>query len=157
MVDREQRLAGGKGQRLAGHQPDHHPADQPRPRRCRHRIDIGEPHPGLGQHVRHHRRQPVDMGARRQFGHDAAEGAMRFVLRRDALARDAAVTVHQRHGGFIAGRFDTKDEHAPPLAGTQRGVDSAPVVVPVAIADVTGLRYSFIPVILPPFRSKRST
>jgi hypothetical protein len=42
------------------------------------------------------------MGACRQFGNDTAERAMRFILRRDALRRDGAITAHERHGGFIA-------------------------------------------------------
>src|SRR3546814_7611070 len=42
MIDRDQRLVRGVRERLAGDQPDHHPADQPRPGGRGDRIDVGE-------------------------------------------------------------------------------------------------------------------
>ena len=42
MIDRDQRLSRGQRQRLGRRQPHHHAADQPRPSRGRHRVDLSE-------------------------------------------------------------------------------------------------------------------
>ena len=47
MVDRDQRLARRQRQPLAGEQPDHHPADQPRPGGRGDRVDLADRDVGL--------------------------------------------------------------------------------------------------------------
>ena len=66
------------------------------------------------------------MGAGGEFGHDAAERAMRGVLAGDGLRDDGPVAAHQRDGGFVAGRFDTEDQaHARLVAAAAARVELA--------------------------------
>ena len=53
------------------------------------------------------------MRARRDLGHDAAEEAMRVLLRRDAGREDAPVAVEKRDGGLVAGRLEGEDDRPP--------------------------------------------
>ncbi len=110
MVDRDQRLVRGVRERLAGDEPDHHPADQPRSGGRGDRVDVGERHSGVGKHALDDRCEPVDMRARRDLGDDAAIGAMLGFLPRDALRQNAPLAVDERRRGFVAARFKAKDE-----------------------------------------------
>ena len=87
MVDRQQRLVARHRQRLGGDQPDHHPADQPRPGGRRDRVAHRRAQPGLVEHPLDQRRQPLGMGARGDLGHHPAVGRVGLVLRGDAPAR----------------------------------------------------------------------
>ena len=49
VIDRDQRLAAGHRQRLAGHQTDHHPADQPRPGGGGDAVNVPQLHAGVRQ------------------------------------------------------------------------------------------------------------
>ena len=51
VVDRDQRLARGKAQSFADHQPDHHPADQPGTGGGGHGVHVGDRNVGLGEHL----------------------------------------------------------------------------------------------------------
>ena len=53
-------------------------------------IDIGQRHPGIGQHFGDQRRQPLDMRARGDFGHHPAIGPVRLVLRGNPLRQNDA-------------------------------------------------------------------
>ena len=105
MVDRQQGLVGGHGQRLARHQPNHHPADQPRPGGGGNRVDLIQPQPGVGQRRFDKWGQPLGVGARGNLGHHPAIGAMFGILAGDPLGEHGAVFTHQRGGGFIARAF----------------------------------------------------
>ncbi len=50
------------------------------------------------------------MGAGGDFRHHPAIRRVFGILTGDPLGQDRTVTAHQRHGGFIAARFDTEDD-----------------------------------------------
>ena len=110
MIDRDQRLVRGVGERLAGDQPDHHPADQPGTGGRGDGIDVGERHAGIGEHPGDDRGEAVDMRARGDFGDDPAKGAMLGLLPRDAVRQNAPIAVDKRRRGFVAARFKAEDE-----------------------------------------------
>ncbi len=110
VIDRDQRLARRMRQRLAGDEPDHHPADQPRPRRRRDRIDIGQRNASIGQRRRDQRAQHLDMRARGDFGHHAAIRPVRRLLPRKPVRQDTAIRGDEGGGGFVAARFKAEDE-----------------------------------------------
>ena len=121
MVDRDQRLAGGNRQSLAGEQGDHHPADQPRPGGGGDGIDLADRDIGLGQHLADQPGQDFDMGARGDFGHHPAERAMRLILPDHRLGEDLPVAADQRRGAVVARGFETEDErHACSFASSGR-------------------------------------
>ncbi len=74
MVDGDERLADRKRDPLGRHQPDNDPADQARSRGGRHAVEVPDGHPRLRKRPRDERIDNLDMGARRDFRHDAAEG-----------------------------------------------------------------------------------
>ena len=110
MVDRDQRLVRGVRERLAGHQSDHHSADQAGPGGRCNGIDFGERHAGIGEHAGDDRCQPVDMRARRDFGNDPTERTVLGLLPGDAVRQDAPIASDERRCGFVAARFKAKDE-----------------------------------------------
>jgi hypothetical protein len=105
MVDRDERLACGVCQRLAGDEPDHHATDQPRAGGGGDRIDVAQSDAGVGERAFDQRHQRLDMRARGDFGHHAAERTMRGFLAGKAVRQDAAVAGDERRCRFIAGGF----------------------------------------------------
>ena len=110
MVDRDQRLAGGEGERLAGDEPDHHPADQARPGGRRDRVDLGEADAGFVQRRFDQRRQHLDMGARRDLRDHAAERAVRGLLPGQLMGENRPVGAHHGGGGLVATGFKAEDQ-----------------------------------------------
>ena len=114
MVDRDQRLARGHRQRLGRHQPDHHPADQPRPGGRGNGIDIIQRQPRISQRSGDQGRQPHRMGARGNLRHNPAIGRVLGVLRGDPLGKnpppDTSVIGHQRRRRLVARGFDTQNQ-----------------------------------------------
>ena len=88
VVDGDQGLVRGHGQRLGTDQPDHHPADETRPGGGGDSVHIGQGEAAIRQCGGDQRGKPLDMGARGDFRHDAAIGAMGLVLRGDMLRKD---------------------------------------------------------------------
>ena len=88
MIDGEERLVVREGQRLGGHHAHHHAADQARPAGRGDAVEIGETEACLGQRILD---QPVDaleMGARGDLRHHAAEAAMLGQLAVDDIGQD---------------------------------------------------------------------
>ena len=110
MVDRDQRLARRQREPLAGEQPDHHPADQARPGGRGDGVDLAERDVGLGQHLPDQPGQDLDMGARGDLGHDAAERPVRLVLPDHRLGEDLPVAGDQRRRAVVAGGFEAEDQ-----------------------------------------------
>ncbi len=110
MVDRDQRLACGMRQRLAGDEADHDAADQPRSGGRGDRIDVVQAQPALHQRLFDQRHQPVDMRARGDFGDDAAIGRMAVGLPGERLRQYPPVGCDQRRCGFVAARFYPEDD-----------------------------------------------
>jgi hypothetical protein len=111
MVHRDQRLARGVCERLAGDQPDHHPTDQPRPRGRGDRIDIGQRQLRIGQGRDDQRLQCLDMRARGDLGDYAAERRVRRFLPQQPMRQDLTVAGDERGGSFVAGGFDAENDH----------------------------------------------
>ena len=111
MVDRDQRLARGKREPLAGEQSDHHSADQPRAGRRRDSVDVANRHPGLGKHLFNQPGQDLDMGAGGNLRHHAAVGLVGAVLADYGLRQDAPVAGDERDSTVVAGRFKAQNNH----------------------------------------------
>ena len=109
MVDGDQRLVGGHGQRLGGNQPDHYPANQPRPGGGGHGIDIGEGEASIGERGGNQRGKALNMGAGGDLGHHSAIRAVGLVLRGNVLREDHPSVGHHCRGGFVARRFDAQN------------------------------------------------
>ena len=80
----------------------------------RRQLDTGFRQRALDQQVQH-----LDMGARCDFRHHAAEGRVLVGLRQHDIRQDAAAPVRiardHRRRGLVAGRFDAEHDH-PRLA-----------------------------------------
>ena len=105
VVDRDERLARRQGEPLARQQPDHHAADQSRPRGRGDRVDVGNRQIGLGEHLPHEIGQHFDMCARGDFGHHPAERPMPLGLSDDRLREDLPVGRDERRRAVVAGGF----------------------------------------------------
>ena len=115
MVDRHERLGGGERQRLAGGEPDDDAADQAGPGGGRDAVEIGEFHLRLGERPRDDRVDDLDMGARGDLRHHAAEGGMFGDLAQHLVRQDFAAAVRPAadHGRrrLVAGRLDSQNAH----------------------------------------------
>ena len=115
MVHRDQRRIVHHRDRLRGGQPDDHAADQAGTggggdRRKLRKADAGFLHGAVDDAVEH-----VDMGARGDLRHHAAEGGMLLGLRAHDIGQDPPrpVALALDHGGcgFIAGGLDSQHQH----------------------------------------------
>ena len=109
MVDRDQRLARGERQPLAGEQRDHHAANQARARRRGNRVDFREGQLRLIQHAPNEAGQDLDMGSGGDLRHNAAIGLVRPRLSDDGLREDAPIAGDQRRGAVVARRFQAQN------------------------------------------------
>ena len=73
-------------------------------------IDLIERHIRVRQRRFDQWRQGFHMGAGGDFRHDAAIGAVRLFLRGQPMRQYSAVGRHQCRCGFIAARFQAKDD-----------------------------------------------
>jgi len=127
MIDGEEGLVVGEGQRLGRHHPHHYTADQAGPAGGGNAVELGEIEAGDGQGVLD---QPVDaleMGARGDFRHHAAEAAMLGQLAINHIGQDLAERSIARgaadgwrfddgDGRFVAACFNSHHTHACLLA-----------------------------------------
>ena len=115
VVDRVERLAGGRGQRLRRHQPDDQPADQAGTGGGGDRIDIGEPDAGIGERRLDNAVERLDMGARRDLGNDAAERRMLLDLAEHDVGQDVRPATGAKRDdgcrGLVAARLDPENPH----------------------------------------------
>ena len=74
VVDGEEGQGVDGGDRLRHHHADDHPADQPRPGGGGDAVEVRETEAGLRHGVRDQPVQVLEVGARRDLGHHAAEG-----------------------------------------------------------------------------------
>lgn len=116
MIDGNERTSDRMGERLARHQPHHHPANQPWAGGCSNGIHIRQRHARLGQRLFHQRRHHLHMRARRDFGDDATKGPMMRLLRCQTMRQNLTIAGDQRGCCFIAAGFKAKNEcHCPSL------------------------------------------
>ena len=117
MIDGEERLVLGEGQRLGGHDAHHHAADQARPAGRGDPVEIGQIELRLSERLDHQPVEPLEMGARGDLGHHAAETAMLGHLAVDDIGQDAAnrsISRRRFDDGdrrFVAARFDAQHAH----------------------------------------------
>ena len=90
VVDRDEWLSGREGDAFSGHQSDQDPADQTRPRGCGDAVKLFRPDPRFEQRACDQRIDDLDVGARRDFRHDAAEGGMRRNLAHHFVGKNFA-------------------------------------------------------------------
>jgi hypothetical protein len=115
MVDRDQRRIVHHCDRFGGGEADDDAADQAGTRGGRDRRQLGVAHAGLLHRAVDDAVEHIDMGARRDLRHHAAEGGMLLGLRTHDIGQNAARPVAQAldHGGcgFIAGGLDSQHQH----------------------------------------------
>ena len=118
MIDRDKGQLAGKGDRFGLHHADDDAADEARPARRGHRVEVAETDAGRAQGLFDHRVEMIEMRPRRDLGHDAAKGPMLGGLREHDIAADEGrLVAHHGGGGLIAARLDPEHFHAQSLAG----------------------------------------
>ena len=110
MVDRDQRLAGGERQALAGEQRDHDATDQPGAGGGGDRVDLRDVDAGFVDHPADQAGQDLDMGAGGDFRDDAAIGLVGGVLADDRVGEDPPVAADDRGGAVVARGFEAEDQ-----------------------------------------------
>ena len=90
VIDGDERLAAGQRHPLARHQPDEHAADEARTRRRRNAIEILGRDFRPRERARDERVDDLDMGARRDLRHNAAERGVRGDLAHHLVGEDFA-------------------------------------------------------------------
>ena len=119
-------LSAREGQPLGRHHAHHDAADQARPAGGGDGVEIVEAELGLGQRVLDQAVDALEMGARGDLRHDAAEAAVLGLLAVDDVGEDAAHglapgrRLDDGDGGLVAARFDAQDAHACLLASAAR-------------------------------------
>ena len=107
VVDRDERLAARQRHALARHQPDQNAADQARPRRGRHAVEILGRDAGATKRAGNQQIDDLDMGARRDLRHNSAERRMRRDLAHhlvgENFARPVRTQPHHRRRRLVAG------------------------------------------------------
>ena len=114
MVHGDEGQPARKRDRLARGNADDQPADQPRPSGCGDAVDAVEAETGFGQRLGDQDIEQLDMGARRDLRHDAAERGVQRKLRAHHIGEDdalaACLTPHQGGGGLVAARLDAEHD-----------------------------------------------
>ena len=112
MVHGDEGQPARKGDGLAGGDADDQPADQPRPRRGGDAVDLVEAETSFGQRLGDQNIKELDMGARGDLRHDAAELGVKRKLRAHRVGEDDALAVRlapdQGGGGLVAARLDAE-------------------------------------------------
>ena len=90
VVDGDERLAARQRHALARHQPDEHAANQARPSRGRDAVEVPGRDFGAGERASDEPVDDLDMGARRDLRHDAAEWGVRGDLAHHFVGKDFA-------------------------------------------------------------------
>ena len=115
MIDRDERTGRRKGQSLGGGQADDDAADQAGSGRRRHAVELADRHFRALQGLGDDGVDGIDMGAGRDFRHDAAIDGMLLRLRQDHVGQDMSASVGQaldhRGGRFVASGLDAENAH----------------------------------------------
>ena len=115
VVDRHQRLVVDQRNRLGGGEADDHAADQARAGGGGDAVDLVERLAGLHHRLGDDAIERLDMGARGDLRHHAAERRMLADLRQhdigQDLARPVARALDHRGGGLVACRLDSEYKH----------------------------------------------
>ena len=106
MVDRDERKAPRPRDRLRGRDADEERADEARPARDRHRVDSVQRRAGLDERLLDHRRDELEMPARRDLRHDASVARVEIGLGGDDVREDPPVLRDDRSRSLVAGRLE---------------------------------------------------
>ena len=115
VVDGDERLSARQRDALARHEADEDAANQARTCGGRHAVQILGRDLGPLERARDEQVDDLDMGARRNLRHDAAEWRVRRDLAHhlvgENFARAVGLEPHHRRRGLVAGRLNAKDTH----------------------------------------------
>ncbi len=115
MIDGDEGLAAGQRQRLRHGEPDDDAADEAGTGGGGDAVEVGEPDAGVLQRAHDQPVEHLDMRARGDLRHDAAEGGvlgdLAHHLVREDLAAAAGGKPHDGGGGLVAGGFNAENAH----------------------------------------------
>ncbi len=115
VIHRDQRLVVGERDGLGRGQADNDAADQARPGRGGDAVERRERHLRLRHGLGDDGIERLDMGARRDLRHHAAEFGVLADLRQHDVGQNPPLAVlgplDQGRGGLVAGRLDAEDDH----------------------------------------------
>ncbi len=103
------------GNRLGRGDPDQKAADEPRPGGGGDAVQLVKTDVCFGQGLGDKAVDVVEVGARRDLGYDAAEGAVFVDLGQHPVGQDAALAIDNGGGGFVATGLDSQDDHRKAL------------------------------------------
>jgi hypothetical protein len=111
VVDGHERQPAGGGERLGGRDTDQQGADQTRPLGDGHALDVVEGGAGAGERVIDDGVDELEVVARRDLRHHAAEARV-HALRGDDVRADLARGGDDGGAGVVAGGLDREDHAA---------------------------------------------
>ena len=123
VIDRDERDAEAVGEALRAGDADQQRADESRAGGDRDRSTSLHAQLRVVERARDQRKEMLQMFARGDLRHDAAERLMPLDLRGDEIHAHTAVALEQRDRGFIAGGFDAEDHGWQSAAGGSRERD----------------------------------
>ena len=128
VIDRHQRLAVCRRQRLRRAQPDQQRADQPWALGDRDLVDLGEARAGLLERGGHHAVDQLQVVARGDLGDDSAVALVERSLGGDHVREDPR-PVDDGGAGVITRRFESEDQaiEAPSAASSHMIRASSPL------------------------------
>ena len=112
VVDRQQRQPVDRSDGARRGQAYDQAADQARAGGRRDRRQLREGEPGLGHDPRDQPIEDLDMGARGDLGHHAAERRVLLELAVERFGQHRPVATHQGHGGLVAAGLDPEHHRA---------------------------------------------
>ena len=110
-VHSHSRNVQANGQRLGAGGANQQRADQARTRGVGDGFDLRALYASLSQHLTDQRQHALDVIARSQLRHYAAEHPMLLDLTEQGISQQAALAVIQSDTGFVAGGFQAQHQH----------------------------------------------
>jgi hypothetical protein len=124
VVHRHERQLTGGGKCLGRREAHQQSADQPRPVRNGHRVDVVETSARAFEGVGRDGIHQLEVVARGDLRHNPAIAGVQQPLRRDHVGRDLSFGAHDGGAGVVATRLDPED-HAVVRSSTVRHMMSA--------------------------------
>jgi hypothetical protein len=111
VVDADERLAERVSHRLGVGQPDEQRADEARPLRHGHAVNLLPADARALERLRDHQADLVEVLARGDLGHDPAVLLVQVNLRRDDRREHLPPVAHDGRGRLVARAFDSENQH----------------------------------------------
>ena len=109
VIDTVERHAERGGQPLGCADADHERAGQARARRDRDSVDVGKRHASLVARCQNRRLHRLEVGPRRDLGHDAAEARVLVHARCDGVGQQLRAA-HDADAGLVTAGLDAEHE-----------------------------------------------